>query len=216
MRLLNVAPTKSTLLRLREHFGFVTAGHKLLDQKREVLLDELVQVFREARQFRRRLQRDFAALYAPVRAALLVAGRSAVEREAVAAAGTQALAMRERSVMGVIVPLLELEASDAPQPVTAPGDGPGGPAAARRWVRDLLPALIHLAELEVSCRRLAAELQKTQRRVNALEHVFIPQYRDTIRFIEASLEEKEREALFQLKRLKARRKPLSAANGGVP
>jgi V/A-type H+-transporting ATPase subunit D len=69
----------------------------------------------------------------------------------------------------------------------------------------MLPALVRLAEIEISCRRLAEELRKTQRKVNALEQVFIPEHRDTIRFIEGTLEERERESLFHMKRAKARR-----------
>ena len=65
-----------------------------------------------------------------------------------------------------------------------------------------LRQLVALAEVEVAFRRLAAELRKTQKRVNALQHLFIPQYKETVRYIESSLEEKEREALFQLKRVR--------------
>jgi V/A-type H+-transporting ATPase subunit D len=210
MRLTDVPATKSNLLRLQEHFGFVKAGHELLDQKREVLLEELIDIHRESRQLRRQLETELAALYAVLRDALLAQGRTPLEEEALAGAGSQQLRVRERTVMGVIVPLLELDATDLQGPVTAPGWAPPGAAHVRRRVRQLLPALVRLAEVEVSCRRLAAELQKTQRKVNALENIFIPQYRDTIHFIEATLEEKEREALFHLKRLKGRRETTGA------
>ena len=139
--------------------------------------------------------------------------RSRRVREALAPSVPVQLHVRERSVMGVIVPLLEMEAGEVSGPATAPGWGAAGGAEVRQRVQRLLPALVRLAEVEVSCRRLAAELQKTQRKVNALEHIFIPLYRDTIHFIDASLEEKEREALFHLKRLKARR---DLPGGGLP
>lgn len=205
MRRTDIPATKSNLLRLREHFGFVQSGHDLLDEKREVLLEELIDMYRETRQLRGELERDLAQLYEGLRAALLAAGRPALDAEALADAGTQRLAVQERSIMGVVIPLLEVQATAEPEPVTAPGNGPAGIPAARRRIRQLLPLLVRVAELEVSCRRLATELQKTQRKVNALEHIFIPEYRDTIHFIEGSLQEKEREALFQMKRLKGRR-----------
>lgn len=205
MRLVDVPATKSNLLRLTEHLGFVQAGHELLDQKREVLLGELIDIYRDAGQLRRQLEGELSSLYAILRDALLAQGRSILEDEALATDDTQELHVRERSVMGVIVPLVELNSTEMPVPATAPGWAPPGAAQARRRVRQLLPALVRLAEVEVSCRRLAAELQKTQRKVKALENIFIPQYRDTVRFIETSLEEKEREALFHLKRLKSRR-----------
>jgi V/A-type H+-transporting ATPase subunit D len=199
-----VAATKSNLLRLREQLGFVVAGHELLDQKREVLLEELVEIGGEASELRRSVERELLELYAVLRESLLAAGRAALEAEALADPGLEALRMRERSVMGVIVPLIELETSDLPQPIAAPGDGPSGAARAGRMVRRMLPSLARLAEIETSCRRLGIELKKTQRKVNALENVFIPEYRDSIHAIEGSLEEREREAHFSLKRLKAK------------
>jgi len=205
MRRTDIAPTKSNLLRLREHFGFVKSGHALLDQKREVLLEELTEMYREARHARAQLEEALGDMYSAVRAALLAGGRPLLQAEALADAGVQRLDVRERSVMGVTVPLLEITTTEQPSPVTAPGTTPPGAAAARRDVRQLLGLLTHLAEIEVSCLRLATELQKTQRKVSALEHIFIPEYRDTIHFIDSTLEEKEREALFQMKRLKARR-----------
>ncbi len=205
MRRSGIPATKSNLLRLREHFGFVKAGHELLDQKREVLLEALVDIYREAREVRRSVEADLVKLYAELRAALLAAGRAVLEADALADAGGHRLRGRERSVMGAIMPLLELESVDHAGPSAAPGWGPPAADRIRRQVRQLLPALVRLAETEVSCRRLATELQKTQRKVNALESIFIPEYRDTIHFIEGSLEEKEREALFQMKRLKGRR-----------
>jgi V/A-type H+/Na+-transporting ATPase subunit D len=205
MRRTDIPPTKSNLLRLREHFGFVKSGHELLDQKREVLLEALMDIYREAGELRRTLEADLAKLYAGLQAALLAAGRPILETEATADAGVHQLRGRERSVMGAIIPLLELESVDRAGPTAAPGWTPPAADHTRGRVRRLLPSLVRLAEIEVSCRRLATELQKTQRKVNALENIFIPEYRDTIHFIEGSLEEKEREALFQMKRLKGRR-----------
>jgi V/A-type H+/Na+-transporting ATPase subunit D len=205
MRRPEITATKSNLIRLKERFGFVQSGHALLDQKREVLLEELMEMYRDARQLRQEMAVALAAVYRGVRDGLLAGGR--VSLEAVALASTESLQLRtrERSVMGVIVPLLELAAAAPDGPQTAPGRSPVAAAQTRRRVRELLPALVRLAEVEVACRRLAAELQKTQRKVNALENIFIPDYRDTIRFIEGALEEKEREGLFHMKRLKARR-----------
>ena len=208
MRLTDIATTKSNLLRLKERLGFVKAGHALLEQKREVLLEELLVLQRDAAALRRRLDAALSALYGALRNALVADGRAALDAEALGSvhpATAPRVRRRERSVMGVVVPLLEL-VHDAPTgPTTAPGWLSPHPAHVRTRLRALLAELVHLAEVEVSCHRLALELQRTQRKVNALENIFIPQYDDTIRFIEASLEEKEREALFHLKRLKARR-----------
>jgi len=204
MRRTDVPATKSTLLRMREQFVFVRAGHQLLEQKREVLLEELMQIAREAKESRRQLAAALERAYATLRAALLTDGRPRLEAEALAAPGPATLRVRERSVMGVTVPLLSFEGPPVALAVGAPGLASPGAAFTGRRIRGLLTALVRQAEVEMSCRRLATELQKTQRKVNALENIFIPEYRDTIRFIEGSLEEKEREGLFQMKRLKGR------------
>jgi V/A-type H+-transporting ATPase subunit D len=216
MRRRDIPCTKSNLLRLREQFAFVKAGHELLDQKREVLLEELTQTFREAQRLRRELTEALATLYAMLRDGLLADGRAALEAEAFTLPNVLPFSLRERSIMGVTIPLLTLAAALPATAHVAPGTASPAAAWVRRQVRTLLPALLRQAEIEVSCRRLAAELQKTQRKVNALEHIFLPEYRDTIQFIEATLEEKEREALFQLKRLEGARRPHSVTTGPEP
>ncbi len=213
MRRTDISATKSNLLQLKQHFGFVRSAHELLDEKREVLLEELIDVYREAGQLRRDLEAALTTVYAALRDGLLAGGRPLLEQESVATGGTHSLRLRERSIMGVIVPLLDLTVTDSTGPAAAPGWAVPAAARVRRQLRRLLPALARLAEVEVSCRRLAAELQKTKRKVNALENIFIPEYRDTIHYIEGALEEKEREALFQMKRLKGRQ---PAAGRGVP
>ena len=205
MRRPEIAATKSNLLRLKERYRFVAAGHDLLDQKREVLLEELVEMYRDARQLRREITSALATVYQGVRDGLLAGGGLYLETAALSPPGAIALQARERSVMGVIVPLLEIDAA----PIATPpvGTAWGAVAAGRtcRAVRALLPQLVHLAEIESACHRVATELQRTQRKVHALETIFLPDYRDTIRFIEGALEEKEREGLFHMKRLKSRR-----------
>jgi len=213
MRRRDLPATKSTLLQLKSNFEFVQAGHALLDQKREVLLEELIDIFREAGQTRREVERALAAAYAALRESLLAQGRAALEAEALGTEVSPVLRIRERTVMGVIVPLLDVDLPTAPAITAAPGWATAGAVRVQRAIHELLPLLIRLTEIEVSCRRLATELRKTKRKVNALEHIFIPEYRDTIRFIEDTLEEKDREALFQVKRLKDRH-AASAEEGG--
>ncbi|MBI3785180.1 MAG: V-type ATP synthase subunit D [Deltaproteobacteria bacterium] len=211
MRRRDLPATKSNLLRLRADLGLVRAGHELLDQKRQVLLEQLIDLSRDAEQQRRQTEEGLKAAYGALRAALVAGGEDAVRAEAIADPGSPTLQVREHSVMGVIIPLLELAAIAPLHAVTAPGHAPAAVSLVRRRIGTALAQLIRLAETEISCRRLALELQKTQRKVSALENIFIPEYRDTIGFIAGALEEKEREGLFHLKRLKARR---AAEEGG--
>jgi V/A-type H+-transporting ATPase subunit D len=163
MRRTDIPATKSNLLRLKEHFSFVKAGHELLDQKRAILLEALVEIHREAGQLRHQLLADLAALYRVLHDALLAQGRGGLEDESLAPAAPVQLNVHERTVMGVVVPLLEVEPGAEAGPAVAPGWGAAGAAELRPRVQRLLPSLVRLAEIEVSCRRLATELQKTQR-----------------------------------------------------
>jgi V/A-type H+-transporting ATPase subunit D len=109
--------------------------------------------------------------------------------------------------MGVGVPLVQPPAEGEPDTgralAAAPGEATVAAAAVARRLRRLALPLTELAALESCCLRLAGELVRTRRKVNALEVVHIPNHRETIRFIAERLEEREREALFQLKRVKA-------------
>ena len=101
----------------------------------------------------------------------------------------------------MVVPLCEWRANPEPPPWGLLGTSLELDLARDKFLL-ALRQLVALAEVEIAFHRLAAELRKTQKRVNALQNLLIPQYRETVRFLESSLEEKEREALFQLKRLR--------------
>jgi V/A-type H+-transporting ATPase subunit D len=199
--------TKSALLRLRADLEFLEAGRELLDQKREFLNEALLSFDREAWALRERLEhelRETAGALAEAHAAL---GDEGLRRLALAAAPLQLPEVRERSLMGVAVPMVQprVEEDRAAGAVLAAAPGESGAAAAQvaRRLRRLAEPLAELGALESSCLRLAAELARTRRKLNALELVHIPNHRETIRFIAERLEEREREALFQLKRVKS-------------
>ena len=111
--------------------------------------------------------------------------------------------VRPRSAMGVVIPTIEShgEPPDTPYGLGDTSVALDEAAARFREVLDRIPAL---SEAMTAVWRLARELQKTQRRVNALQHIFIPEYETTVAFIEGVLEEREREETFRLKRLKSK------------
>jgi len=216
MTRLAVAMSKSSLLRLQGDLDFLRAGRELLDQKREFLSEALRTFAHEARAARERVEERLTEAYDAVAEAHAALGERGLDALALAADPVGAVEVKERSLMGVIVPVAQLaeavgegdaEAREGALDGTALRAGPGGPglaagvAAAR--LRALLPELAALAELETSCSKLARELARTRRKLNALEQVHIPAHVETIRFLAEQLEEREREALFQLKRVKA-------------
>jgi V/A-type H+-transporting ATPase subunit D len=205
MNRIAVPATKSSLLRLRADLEFLEIGRELLDQKRQVLGEALLTFHRESAALRRRVEASLADAWRFAAQAHATLGDVGVERVALAARPAPGPRVRERSLMGVVIPLIE-PAEEPAEPgglAVAPGETGAAADATAAALRALLPSLAELGELETCCARLAEELASTQRKLNALERIHIPAHRATIRFIADQLEEREREALFQLKRVKA-------------
>jgi len=199
--------TKSALLRLRADLEFLEAGRELLDQKREFLKDALLTFDREAATLRERLESELRGSADELAEAHAALGDEGLRRLALAAAPLQPPEVHERSLMGVAVPVVQPRAEEDPVAGAAlaatPGESGAAAAQVARRLRRLAVPLAELGALESCCLRLAAELARTRRKLNALEVVHIPNHRETIRFIADRLEEREREALFQLKRVKS-------------
>jgi V/A-type H+-transporting ATPase subunit D len=198
-----IAPTRSNLLRIREALKLAREGHEILDKKREVLTTELMHVAHDATALEERVWELLDAAYRALEMARLSTGRERLEWAALSVNETVEVEVRPHSVMGVVIPTVE--AHGAP-PEMSYGLGNTTVAldeAAARF-RRVLAEIPELSETMTTVWRLARELQKTQRRVNALQYIFIPQYEETIAFIESALEEREREATFRLKRIKSR------------
>jgi V/A-type H+-transporting ATPase subunit D len=193
-----IPATKSNLLRLGGDLEFLEAGRDLLEQKREFLSEALLTFGREAAALRSQVEAELASAYELLAEAYAALGAAGVRRLALSSEPVAVGEVRERSMMGVTVPLLEPTQA-------AEGASRGGLAAAPGEVG----GVAELAGLESCCRRLARELARTRRKLNALEVVHIPSHRETLRFIADQLEERERESLFQLKRVKALRKDAS-------
>jgi V/A-type H+-transporting ATPase subunit D len=143
------------------------------------------------------------AAYRTLEQARLTMGQEHMEWAALAVNKTVDVQLKYRGVMGVTLPVIEARGTPPEMPYSL-GDTTAALDEASTVFRDVLESVPRLAELVTSVWRLAGELRKTQRRVNALEHIFIPDYTETIAFIESALEEREREETFRLKRLKSK------------
>jgi V/A-type H+-transporting ATPase subunit D len=212
MQRLPLPTTKTNLLRVKGDLALAQEGRQLLDEKRDVILRELFSHMDEMRQTRREAADLLAQAYRALADACIVLGRDQVARAALAAPAPREVAMHERSLFGVVLPLLDWD-----EPETQGYWGLLGTSIeldlARRSFLAATRRLVQLAELEVAFQRLAVELRKTQKRVNALQNLLIPQYRETAAYMEGSLEEREREDLFQLKRMRERQ---SGGSGWKP
>ena len=204
-----VAPTRTNLMKLKSDIQFAEEGHALLEQKRERLIVELKRFTARAVEAQKKADEELAKAYGALKEAELASGISGASSAARAVNVEPEISLRERRVMGVSIPAVKLDLRD-----NLPYYGPQSTSV---WTdeavvrfKNALTAIAALAESRISVIRLAREIQKTVRRVNALEKVFIPDYEETIDYVEDSLAESDREAFFILKlvkdRLEARRR----------
>jgi V/A-type H+-transporting ATPase subunit D len=201
MERIQIPATKSNLIRLKEELVLAQEGLELLDQKKEILVNRIGFLSSKANLVRKEVNQRLLRTHAFFRDALLEYGESSVQATGLGVKTGESVVLRERSLMGVVLPLVRIDL-----PPHKPGYGLYGTGksmdATSEAVHRAMEVVAELAELEVGIERLMAELKKTLKRINALAHIYVPTYRATIKAMEETLEEKEREALFQLKHIR--------------
>jgi V/A-type H+-transporting ATPase subunit D len=192
------------LLAKKVQIALAEQGRELLEQKRTALLRELIHVADRVLAGREALQLAAVEARRALAHAEAVAGTEAVRSAAMAAGGDLALEVQTAKVMGVSVPSIEQRSVMHPvlgRGYSVVGASPTLDEAAAAYETEV-DSLIQLAESELRLTRLAAEIQRTSRRVNALEHVLIPRLRAARDYIQLALDERERADHFRLKRIK--------------
>lgn len=205
MATLNVNPTRMELTRLKRRLATARRGHKLLKDKR----DELMRQFLEAVRENKKLRREVEAGLVLANQHMAVA-RSLMQNEALAVSlmyhkQEMSLMVSEKNIMSVRVPKFQISLKTADKnDIYSYGYAftSFDLDEAVSSLSDIMPGLLRLAEIEKACQLMAAEIEKTRRRVNALEHVMIPQYEETIRFITMKLDENERSSITRLMKVK--------------
>lgn len=204
MAKLNIAPTKSNYLALTRQLAFAEEGFELLEQKRQILVYELMSRLGRARDVERRMARALLPAFESLRDSTLDSGAHGLDAAAATIDLRHDLRITEQYVMGIALPKVSIRTdTSARAHFGVSGTSANTDQTVTLFTR-LLPLLAELAELENSVMRLARELRKTQRRCNALSRVFIPEHSHTIDYISANLEEREREAFIILRMIKER------------
>lgn len=198
---IRVNPNRMELLRLRKRGDVARRGHKLLKDK----LDELMKAFLlrigENRRLRTRVERDLAVATGLLAVARAEAGSATLSQALIAGEPADLLTSREKQVMSVAVPVFEV--SEFPERGGySYATTPAVLDSALEHLAEVAPLMIELAEREKAIELLAAEIERTRRRVNALEYVLIPQIEDTVRDIQMKMDEAERGNLTRLMKVK--------------
>lgn len=201
MAKLNIAPTKSNLLVMKEQLAVSQNGYDLLEQKREILVQELMKMVEKVRLLERELDEVTATAYPAFKRMLMAAGSDQVKR--IAKNVHYDFAMQEKSVAIGGMSFDTIDVTVPPQKLfySLIGTYANTDDVIAKFFK-LLSLLTQMASVRTIVWRLAEEVKKTQRRVNALDKLVIPQTKETKIYIENALEEKERENVFVLKALK--------------
>jgi V/A-type H+/Na+-transporting ATPase subunit D len=198
--LANVNATRMELLRLRKRVALASRGHRLLSEKRDEISRQLIQIARAIQPLREKVEKELAQTFRR-----FMLARASMEPEQVKAAlavptKTFSMVMKFASVMNVKVPEL-LKEIEGEILCYGYGTTSGEMDVALLSLERAFDTLIELAEKEKQARLLAVELQMTRRRVNVLEHVVIPETRETIKFINNKLSEAERDNTTRLMKI---------------
>jgi len=201
MAQLNYAPTKTNLLLLKNDLKFAQQGYELLDQKRNILIIELLTMVNQAADLQQRVENTIAKAYEALEETVFDMGKLKVQYLTGAVNISTEITIRSKRVMGVSLPVIQTEFREH-----APYYSPMGTSfwvdSSLSLLKDALKLLGKLSELKISVLRLANEVKRTIRKVNALEKIAIPNLKETVHYIEGRLEENERDMFVLMKMVK--------------
>ena len=205
MARLNVNPTRMELSKLKKKLQSARRGHKLLKDKRDELMRQFMILIKENRQLREEVETAITEADKYMAVAGSVMQREILETALLLPKQEVEITVHEKNVMSVIIPEFQTHyKTDNTNDIFSYGtaftsiDLDGSVSA----LSEVFPKMIRLAEIEKACQLMADEIEKTRRRVNALEHIMIPDYEETIKYITMKLSENERNTTTSLMKVK--------------
>ncbi|RJW75445.1 MULTISPECIES: V-type ATP synthase subunit D [Coprococcus] len=200
-----VNPTRMELTRLKKKLVTASRGHKLLKDKRDELMRQFLDMARENMELRKKVEAGIKAANTNFVIAKAGMNEQTLSTALMAPKQEVRIALGDRNVMSVDIPVYDYKTKSAnSNDIYSYGFAftSGELDDAVKSLSDILPDMLRLAEVEKSCQMLAAEIEKTRRRVNALEHVIIPETREGIKYISMKLDENERSTQVRLMKVK--------------
>ncbi len=199
----NVAPTKTNLIASREELKFAHLGYELLDSKRNILVVELLHLVDQTVELQQEAEHDLAKAFSALQDSVLFLGHLSVLRMGRAVNLKTRMSITSRKVMGVELPVVKTE-FEGTGPHFSPLDSSVRIDRAMVSFQKALKQMGRLAEMKISVMRLAREVRRTIRKVNALEKIAIPDLEETVKHIYGRLEEAERDMFTLMKMTKQR------------
>ncbi|MDP3624094.1 MAG: V-type ATP synthase subunit D [Methanobacteriaceae archaeon] len=200
-----INPTRMELLKLKDREKLAVKGYSLLKEKRNALIMEFFNILERVKGSRENVEEKLKEAFEDLTAAQVIMGDLAVNKAALSVKESVNVDIDSRSIMGVVVPVVESSTSPE-RTVVERGYGFVDTSVkldeAAKKFEESIALIIELGEIEKTIILLAGEIESTKRRVNALEHIIIPRLENTVKYIEMRLEEMERENFVRLKMIK--------------
>ena len=195
-----VKPTRMQLLEIRKSRLLAVKGHELLSQKRDALISNFFEIIKNRKEKREEMERKIKEAFESFIEAEMLMGERQVRALAEGIKEGRDIKAEKKNIMGV--PIINFSIEDRAIASYGMLDTTSNLYEAISRGKEALDAIVEVAGIEGSIQKLGKEIEKTKRRVNALEHIFIPKLEGTIAYIERQLEEREREDFFRRKRMK--------------
>ena len=202
MAAIEAKPTRMELSNLKKRKVVAVRGHKMMKDKRDELVRRFIVYARRNKELRDEVERKLSIAMRSFILARASMSNAEIEEALMYPARAAEVTASRQNVLSIMVPKFAMETQEG---FTYPyGYATTGAEldSAVQQLAEVLPLMLELAEVEKTCGRLAVEIEKTRRRVNALEYVMIPQFTETIRRIQMKLEENERGNLSRLMKTK--------------
>lgn len=205
MARLNVKPTRMELANLKDRLALSTRGHKLLKDKQDELMRQFILLIRQNNELRAQVEEELTEAMREFVVAKSLLNELFIEELFIGNETSVELNIHEKNVMSVLVPqmdfnVVEPDVSSDVQYGYLNSSSELDESIER--IEGVLPKLLKLSEIEKTCQLMADEIEKTRRRVNALEYRMIPQLQETIKYIQMKLEENERSSIVRMMKVK--------------
>jgi V/A-type H+-transporting ATPase subunit D len=203
---LNVNPTRMESTNLKKRLKTASRGHKLLKDKQDELMKRFIDLVRKNNELRLSVEEKLTASLKEFMMARAVMSTEMFEEALIMPTEKIELDITRKNIMSVYVPVMKFVRESREGASIYPygfAQTSGELDEAIKKLYDILPSLLELAEVEKACQLMADEIEKTRRRVNALEYVMIPQLEETIKYITMKLDENERGNLTRLMKVKS-------------
>ncbi len=199
---MEIKPTRSELMKLKKKIKLAKSGHNLLKKKRDGLIIEFFEVLKQARTVRKEITDAYKKAHYIFDVASAVEGVFPLKTAAMAVDAHAPVELSSKNIMGVVVPKIKIEKGTGSPHAGTYIRGSIAIDEAISAYKQVLEKAVTAAEVETAMLKLLQEIEKTKRRVNALEFSLIPKMQKQASFVTLRLEEMERENIFRLKRIK--------------